>query len=72
VETFSGQGGTIFRVGWNLFQGQVEQFSHLGGNKFMVRWKENQGTQAIGGRIFMAKIRDLFRSGRKIRVLYME
>jgi hypothetical protein len=72
VETFSGQGGTIFRGRWKLFQGRVEGFSHQGGSKFRVRWKENRGAKWIGGTIFRAKIRDPFRVGRKNPVLYME
>ena len=43
VETFSYQGGTIFRVRWKLFQGKEERFSYQGGNGFMLRWKDFQG-----------------------------
>ncbi len=64
-ETFSGQGGKVFREKWKLFQGREEEFSHQGGKKFRFRWKENQDKKCSGGTIFRAKNRDLFWVGRK-------
>ena len=43
VETKSGWGGKIFRVGWKGIHGKGETDSWLGGKLFMVRRKENQG-----------------------------